>query len=309
MNNITFIIIAAVLIAAVLFCIIYAVSQRRKTIKFTNAVYEDLDALIDGRKIEKHDLTRETLISKVHLKTKQLSDVMEHQEQTNISQKEEIQSMVSDISHQLNTPMANIMMYNDTILNNDLPKEKEHECIEVIQSQILKMEFLIKSLIKMSRLENNVIELNKINVKSDEMINEVVAVISGKASVKEIQIQTEDVEVVDILCDPKWTVEAIGNILDNSVKYTPAGGKIDIKIQKLEIYTKISICDNGIGISEENINNIFKRFFRENKVHREDGIGIGLYLTRQIISQQGGYIKVTSKVGEGTIFSVYLPNE
>jgi signal transduction histidine kinase len=258
--------------------------------------------------VENHDVSQETLLSKVQLKTRQLSDVIAHHEHVNIQQKEEIQRMVSDISHQLNTPMANILMYNDTILNHALPKDKERECIAVIQSQVLKMEFLIKSLIKMSRLENNVIALNKTRIRADEVISEALSGISGKAAAKGISLEMEDVDPDTILfCDVKWTNEALSNILDNAVKYTPQGGKIKIAAQRLERYTKISIADTGIGIEEENINHIFKRFFREHKIYQKEGIGLGLYLTRQIITQQGGYIKVSSKPREGTTFSLYFP--
>ena len=107
--------------------------------------------------------------------------------------------------------------------------------------------------------------------------------------------------------DKKWTLEAICNILENAIKYTNENGKIEINIEKLESFLRIDIIDNGIGIDNENINNIFKRFFREQKVHDIEGVGIGLYLSKNIIELQNGYIKLKSKVGEGSTFSVFLP--
>ena len=107
--------------------------------------------------------------------------------------------------------------------------------------------------------------------------------------------------------DKKWTLEVICNILENAIKYTNDNGKIEINIEKLESFLKIDITDNGIGIESENINNIFKRFYREQKVHNIEGVGIGLYLSKTIIEQQNGYIKVKSKVNEGSTFSVFLP--
>ena len=109
--------------------------------------------------------------------------------------------------------------------------------------------------------------------------------------------------------DRKWTGEALFNILDNAVKYTPEGGQICVLVESLEMYVKIDIADTGIGISEQDQGAIFKRFYREDIVHDADGIGIGLYLAREIVTLQGGYIRVTSEVGRGSTFSVFLPRQ
>ena len=109
--------------------------------------------------------------------------------------------------------------------------------------------------------------------------------------------------------DPKWTAEALFNILENAVKYTPAGGIIQVAVVRWEACTKIDITDTGRGIPESHQAAIFKRFYREPEVHSIEGIGIGLYLTREIISKQNGRIKVTSAVGTGTTFTIFLPND
>lgn len=109
--------------------------------------------------------------------------------------------------------------------------------------------------------------------------------------------------------DRKWTSEALFNILDNAVKYTPEGGQIRVSVESWEMYVKIDIADTGIGISEQHQGAIFKRFYREDIVHDVDGIGIGLYLAREIVTLQGGYIRVTSEVGRGSTFSVFLPRQ
>ncbi|WP_243002707.1 sensor histidine kinase [Lachnotalea glycerini] len=124
---------------------------------------------------------------------------------------------------------------------------------------------------------------------------------------KNIEVTVDCNEEIFVCHDEKWTTEALFNILDNAVKYTPSEGKIHISVQQLEMYTKIDISDNGRGIKENHHATIFKRFYREES--DEDGLGIGLYLAREIISLQGGYIKVTSKLGKGATFSVYLLNK
>lgn len=108
--------------------------------------------------------------------------------------------------------------------------------------------------------------------------------------------------------DQKWTAEAIANILDNAVKYTPAGGKISITVRPWQFYTRIDISDTGIGIKKEHYHDLFQRFYRAEEVAAEEGVGLGLYLANGIVTRQKGYISVKSKIGEGTTFSVYLIN-
>lgn len=122
------------------------------------------------------------------------------------------------------------------------------------------------------------------------------------AEKKKIDVQVECPEHLDARHDRKWTSEALFNILDNAVKYTPAGGQIRVSVEGWEMYVKIDIADTGIGISEQHQGTIFKRFYREDVVHDVDGIGIGLYLAREIVTLQGGYIRVASEVGKGSTF-------
>lgn len=197
-------------------------------------------------------------------------------------------------------------MYSDTIINNNLQKEQENEFLNIISNQVDKLEFLMNSLTKMSRLETNMIVLNKESSKFMECIEKAEEQVKPLAENKNIEIRVTGENCI-VQYDKKWTLEAICNLLENAIKYTNQNGKIIINLEKLETFLKIDIIDNGIGIDEENINNIFKRFFRERKVNNIEGIGIGLYLSKNIIEAQNGYIKVKSKVNEGSTFSVFLP--
>ena len=127
------------------------------------------------------------------------------------------------------------------------------------------------------------------------------------AEKKNIFVSVECPNDLFLYFDSKWTSEAFFNILDNAVKYTQPGGKISVSVEKHEMYAEIKIADNGKGISESNQATICKRFYRVENVHDQPGVGIGLYLSREIISKQGGYIKVNSKVDKGSIFSIMLP--
>lgn len=288
--------------------------MRRRYIAFTEEMCDYVDQLISDdtlseQALDKWTLEEETLISKLQMKLIKLATVTKATKQSNIEQKRQMQEMVSDISHQLKTPIANITMYNDTILNHDLPNDKKIECLGIIQNQVEKLDFLVKSLMKMSRLENNIIAMKKDQGNLYDSLVEVVSSLTIQAQKKKLLLTLDCKNPYPIIYDEKWTREAIFNVVDNAVKYTPEGGKIDIWVERLEMFTKICVEDTGIGISPEHRNDIFKRFFRESKVHREEGVGIGLYLTREILMQQGGYVKMTSKEGTGSAFSLYLPNE
>lgn len=278
---------------------------RIRYLKFTDKVVTNIDNFIN-EKYKKDNINKETLESKIDSKLYKLSEVVKGKNNKVNHAKVEIEQMVSDITHQVKTPISNIRMYSDTIINNDLSKEQEKEFLNVISNQVDKLEFLIDSLTKMSKLETNIIALNKESSKFMECIEKAKEQVRPLAENKNIEIEITGENCI-VSYDRKWTLEAICNILENAIKYTNQNGKIRIHLEKLESFLKIDIIDNGIGIDEENISNIFKRFYRERKVHNIDGVGIGLYLSKNIIENQNGYIKVKSKVNKGTTFSVFLP--
>lgn len=218
----------------------------------------------------------------------------------------DLQELISDISHQVKTPIANLKMINNTLLENEVPPQKQKEFLTAQASQLDKLDFLMQAMIKTSRLETGVISLEQ---KQQPVYDTLAAALGGillNAEKKQIDVQVECPEHLDARHDRKWTSEALFNILDNAVKYTPAGGQIRVSVEAWEMYVKIDIADTGIGISEQHQGTIFKRFYREDAVHDVDGIGIGLYLAREIVTLQGGYIRVASEVGKGSTFSVFL---
>ena len=159
----------------------------------------------------------------------------------------------------------------------------------------------------MSRLDSSVINLHKTNADINDAVVSAISQLYKKAQLKNINIEFESKQKIFIDYDKKWTSEAIFNIIENAIKYSPADTTISISIEKYEIFTRIDIKDQGIGISEDEIPKIFGRFYRGRNVLDEEGIGIGLYLSREIISKQGGYIKVKSSEA-GSIFSIFLQN-
>ena len=279
---------------------------RQRFVRMAEKVEDAIDAIIDGRELKTEELNKDTLFSKIQSKLEQLSEVTKSAEEKNVKQKEEMQKMVSDISHQLKTPIANITMYNDTILNHDLPAKQQYRFLKIMQKQVEKLDFLVRSLMKMSRLENSMIKLKK---EENSLFDMVVENLSIPMEKKKLDLQIDCPQNLRICYDRKWTAEALFNVMDNAVKYTPEYGKIRVEAEVLGMFVRLSVSDTGIGIAPEHMNDVFQRFFREEKVHNEKGVGIGLYLAREIITKQGGYMKVESKEDAGSTFFIYLPNE
>lgn len=299
--------------AGIMFCMTAAVFAgyfwfRRAYVTLADDICDTLDDMISG-KVSPKNPDLETLSSKIFSKVQKLGEVTQYTGMQNLNQKQEIQQMVSDISHQLKTPVANILMYADTIGESTNLGEEERRFLIVMRGQVKKLEFLVQALVKMSRLESNMLVLKKENALLFDTLSRAVSAILPAADKKNIELNVRCPQKLRLFHDPKWTEEAIFNVLDNAVKYTPRGGAISITVESLQIYTRLMISDTGIGIEPSHQNDIFKRFYREEKVRRESGVGIGLYLTREILARQGGYITVRSGPGEGSSFSLFLSNE
>ena len=291
----------------VLFCsICFMVLVRRKLAMFSDAFCSLMDDMLSGNMQPKQTVEEESLFYKIEYRLNRLYEVMQENKNGIAQERADLQELISDISHQVKTPIANLKMINSTLLENEVPVQKQKEFLTAQASQLDKLDFLMQAMIKTSRLETGVISLEQ---KQQPVYDTLAAALGGillNAEKKQIDVQVECPEHLDARHDRKWTSEALFNILDNAVKYTPAGGQIHVSVEGWEMYVKIDIADTGIGISEQHQGTIFKRFYREDAVHDVDGIGIGLYLAREIVTLQGGYIRVVSEVGKGSTFSVFL---
>lgn len=274
---------------------------------FAEQLERNLDQVLSGKEIEELEATEDTLLGKVNEKLRMVVSVWRRREEESLNQKCQMKELISDISHQTKTPIANQKIYLD-ILRQEISSPDVLPFLDKLEHQTDKLDFLFQSMVKMSRLENGIIQIEKKKEDIRSTIGKAVAAIVPSASEKQIQIFVEVEDTLVVPHDRKWTEEAIYNLLDNAVKYTPKDGEIHILALKKEIFTEIHIQDNGRGIPIEHQAQIFGRFYREPEVHDQKGVGIGLYLVRKIIELQKGYIKVKSEVGKGSDFQVYLPN-
>ncbi len=280
--------------------------QRRQVSQFADDLCETLDALLAGRQPENFHPYEDSLTAKVQGKLMQYFDIMSEGKAQSQRDKETIQGLVSDISHQVKTPIANIRLYAGILGNSALPADKRGAFLHTMSGQIDKLDFLIQSLIKMSRLETGTFVLHIEEAPLDQTIARAMSTVWANAQQKHILLSAQCDNSITVRHDPKWTAEALGNLLDNAVKYTPEGGSVSVRVLPWQFYTRIDITDTGIGIPEEHYHDVFQRFYRSPEASSQEGVGLGLYLANGIVTRQNGYITVTSKVGQGTTFSVYL---
>lgn len=276
--------------------------NRKKTANTMKTIENMLDAAMDGSFTETS--FNESKISSLETKFAHYLSAQKTTSQNLTLEKDRINSLIADISHQTKTPIANLLLYSELLKEEELSASARTN-VEAIYSQSEKLRFLIDSLVKLSRLENGIITLLPQHTPLQPMLQSIAEQYSAKANEKGLSLQFHDTDI-SATFDPKWTTEALTNLVDNAIKYTDRGA-ITISVTSYEMFIKIDIADTGIGIPESEQPKIFARFYRSANTCEQEGVGIGLYLARQIISGEGGYIKVASIPGKGSTFSVFLP--
>ena len=280
---------------------------RKYLVRYTISLTSCIDAMLAAKENIEFDEENELLTSKIQVKFRQLYDVLNQQNEASIRDREQLEQIISDISHQIKTPMSNIKMYSDILKNRELTKEKQREFLGLVQLQIDKLESLIDSMIEMSQMEVGMISVLPKRQPLIKLIEEAVCGIAVKAEKKNMDISILCDERLMACYDLKWTTEALVNVLDNAVKYSDENGEIKISVLELGFFIKVQVTDNGKGIEEGNFTQIFKRFYREPEVQQVEGVGIGLFLAQEILKKQKGYVDVKSSPGRGSTFSLYLP--
>lgn len=329
---------------------------RRQFVRLVSDICRYAEQVMRGKPVQIQQ-NRETLTSKVVMEMEKMERLTALRLEESKREKQQLLEMISEITHQIKTPVSNLKMYCEMLSEEETPLYPSPACAvpaavtpelssaqyltpsadtpelssaqyrtsaadtpvfqgaaggspanKVMEQQLIKLEFLLDTLLKASRLETDMIHPEMENRRVLDTLAAAVNNIIHKAGLKNIEISADCGSSIQVCHDKKWTAEAIENILDNAVKYTPKNGSIHISVHVGEMYTEIRIQDTGKGIDPAHINDIFKRFYREKSVSQEEGLGLGLYLARYIITLQKGYIAVRSVPGEGSCFSVCLPN-
>ena len=227
------------------------------------------------------------------------------------NEKDKLKELISDISHQTKTPIANLILYGELLEGSELTPEQKSN-VSAILTQTEKLRFLIDSLVKLSRLESGIIQLDRKPTEIFPILQNVIEQVRERAAAKGLTLTLNETAATATI-DSKWTQEAIFNIADNAVKYTDKGS-ITISATEFDMFVRVDVSDTGKGIPEEEQAKIFGRFYRGTSTKSEEGVGIGLHLAREIITGQGGYIKVKSNPVQNaaatepvTTFSIFLP--
>lgn len=219
-------------------------------------------------------------------------------------EKQFLVNLLSDISHQLKTPISSMIVYNDIMLNQQLSREQRETFLLNDKSQLYRMSWLIKNILKLAKLDAKAIEFNKENQSLVETIEESIDALGSKAMEQKVNINFNEKKDILFLHDRLWMEEALNNIIKNGIEHTDSGGEINIEVDENPIYRRIIIEDTGEGINEEDLPNIFKRFYKAKTMKKSDSIGIGLALAKSIIQAHNGIIEVQSKLGEGSKFII-----
>ena len=277
--------------------------------RYHNDLLEQITLLIEGLAEQRERIVfpenEDTLTARLQHQLLKLRNILTAQNQMLTQEKEQIKTLISDISHQIKTPVAAANTFAQLLDDKELSDEERGEYIAALQTSLEKLPFLTNSLIKMSRLESGIISLKPEKNSLNDIVLQAVKTVYAKAKEKNISITFDCAQNFEAVLDFNWTAEAVTNVLDNAVKYTPDGGIVGLAITEYPSYLRLDISDNGIGIPEEEQSKIFGRFYRGKQSAGVDGVGIGLSLTRDIINKQHGYIKVMSDKN-GSTFSVFL---
>lgn len=287
-------------------CLIAAAAAIYHSRRKSRIIMESLDAMltagIDGNFTE--STFDESMLSALETRFAHFLSASVVSAQNVAGEKDRIKELIGDISHQTKTPIANLLLYTELLQEEALTQEAK-EYASTIHAQSKKLQFLIDALVKLSRLENGIIVLHPEKNSIKPILQDIHQQFEQKASEKGLTLTVNSVDA-SACFDPKWTAEALCNIVDNAIKYTK-NGSVTLSVTPYEMFLRVDVADTGIGISEKDQAKIFSRFYRGDINAKQEGVGIGLYLAREILRTEGGYIKVCSETGKGSIFSVFLP--
>ncbi|MGN1032787.1 MAG: sensor histidine kinase [Intestinibacter sp.] len=274
-------------------------------------IYTDIKDMTDyvyhnseGRYYDMKDKNQEGQIGLLKVELMKMTTILK--EKVNLLQDEKVflNNTISDISHQLKTPMTSLIILND-LMYGDLDKEKRIEFLDKTSSQLSRMEWLIKSMLKLAKVEAKVIEFKTEKVNIDELIRKSVSPMIIPMELKNISLSINGKEDASYTGDIEWSAEAITNIIKNCVEHTQDDGQIEINYEENPIYSEIVIKDNGEGIDKKDLPNIFRRFYK-GKNSKSDSVGIGLAMAKSIVESQNGTIYVKSEKGVGSEFHIIL---
>lgn len=293
-----------VLVVIILVIYLFFIINKFKRTKKINKIIE-LISKINRRNfaIDVEDYTEDEL-SALKQEIYKTSLMLRSEADNSLKDKLNLKDSLSDISHQLKTPLTSITIMIDNILDNEeMDSKTRRKFLINIKREIININFLVQNLLKISKFDANVIKFNKEEVFIKDIVNEAIKKVSALSELKGISIKVSGDKNATINCDFMWEVEAISNIIKNSIEHINSDGFVEINYTKNKVYSRILIRDNGIGIDSDDLPYIFDRFYKGKNTSR-DSVGIGLALSKSIIEKDNGSISVKSTPNIGTIFTI-----
>lgn len=302
--NIYAILILAVIINIIVLYLIIRWYRNKLFAQYQNFL-DKTDEILSGKRIDlSYD---ESLDSAISERLNRIMEISHMQKEIAEEERDIIKSLITNISHQIRTPLANITLYTG-LLKERISDSKSTRLADKIENNAGKLNFFMKELLKSSYAEQEIISVSPKIIDLDTVIKKSCQSVELDAMKKDIQLISE-YHTCKVYADLKWTEEVFTNILENAIKYSPNGATVTIQSILYESFVCVQIVDNGIGIPEEEQGKIFQRFYRGSNVTDKQGFGIGLYLAREVLRKQQGYIKVKSTPNRGTTVEVFLSRE
>lgn len=289
----------SLLVTVIILIIWYVIKEERKLLKLSNYV-NDLVLKKDSLKLEENE---EGMISKLQNDLYKLTIVLREAYDNESREKLEMKKSLEDISHQLKTPLTAMMITLDNLSNDELKSDLRKSFLEDVKRQVDKMNFLIKSLLKLSRFDAGVIKFKSENIRVKNLVNDVIKSVSVLAEINDVKIKANGDDNTSFTGDYNWQLEAVTNVVKNAVEHSTPGETVTIKFRENAVYTLISVVNHGNVINEQDMKNIFTRFYKGKNATYES-IGIGLSLSKSIIEKGGGYVRVSSSKKDGTRFDI-----
>lgn len=277
--------------------------RKRRQMELVSRALEDL---MNGKTLEITLPNQDTLPAKVQHQLLRLSDIIRGTQEKAQKERDQIKELIAETAHQLRNPLANMEGYLELLQEEELSREEKEIYLEALCASEARIRFLTEGFIKISRLENHVVQIKKEQGDLTATVLNSLLQVRKYAQEKQIIFSVQGEEGLCVSHDAKWLGEAVYNLLDNSVKYSKNGGKVEINISKNEMFAQIAVRDFGIGIEHEEMNLIFQRFYRGKRAEKQPGFGLGLYLAREIVLQHGGFMKAKEKEA-GLEISIFLP--
>lgn len=292
-------------------CFILIIHLRKNRVEISqdlSEISEMLEQILQEKQLQYNCINSDTLFDKIRMQILRIDEINKGNMNTLEKERDSIKQLLAEISHQLRTPLANMETYLALADDERTPQSEKKKYIQSVECAEQKIKFLVEKFIIAARMENRIIQIHKFSQDLKQTVAEAVFQVYKRAEDKHIFIEIKDNNKFDYIVphDRNWICEGVYNLLDNSIKYSPKGSRVQIFLEDNEMFTEISVEDEGIGIDPGEENKIFQLYYRGNNISGQEGYGMGMFITRQIISAHDGFMRVKRKK-KGLKVSIFLP--